>query len=187
MRGSAPTLRALAQDHTGGVIFVVHRLDKEASGVVLFAKDADAHRALNGAFERREVIKTYRAWVLGAVMHDRTVNQPLKEFGSGRMGVTRRGRPSITAYRVLETHPEASLLDVSPRTGKRHQIRVHLYSVGHPILGDPLYGSPLPVGGATRLMLHATALSVDTPETGPLTVSCEPPPDFRRHTVRAAP
>lgn len=175
---AGPTLREEAERHTGAPVFVVHRLDREASGVLVFAKDAETHRQLNAAFEHREVGKTYLAVVQGDLEHDRTINRPLKEFGSGRMGVAKRGRPAVTALRVLHRGGSTTLLEASPRTGKRHQIRVHLYSIGHPIMGDPLYGSPLPVGGLKRLMLHATALAFDVPATGPVRVESPPPRSF---------
>lgn len=179
-RGPAtgPILKAEAEAHTGKPLLVVHRIDAGASGLVLFAKDADAHRELNRAFERREVEKRYLALVDGAVLQDQTVTRALKQFGSGRVGVVRGGRPAVTSFKVLERLGPATLLEVSPKTGKRHQIRVHLYSVGHPILGDPLYGNPLPVGGVSRLMLHALSLEVETPSTGRLSLRSEPPEDF---------
>lgn len=179
-RGPAagPTLKAQADEHVGAPVFVVHRIDAAASGLVLFAKDAEAHQALNTAFERREVVKRYLALVQGAVLTDRTINRPVKQFGSGRVGVVRGGRPVITSFRVLERVGDDTLLEVNPKTGKRHQIRVHLYTIGHPILGDPLYGLPLPVGGVPRLMLHALALDLETAATGRLSLRAEPPAHF---------
>jgi len=109
---------------------------------------------------------------------DGTVNRPLKEYGSGRMGVTRGGKPAITDYKVLGRRNDVTLLEIRPKTGKRHQIRVHLWSIGHPIMGDSLYGNPRPVGGAPRLMLHALSLDVETPVTGKLSVRAGPPAGF---------
>ena len=186
-RGPAqgPTLKAQAETHVGAPVFVVHRIDAGASGLVLFAKDADSHRALNIAFEHREVEKVYLAVVLGSVLVDGTVKRPLKAYGSGRMGVVRGGRPATTVYKVLERRGDSTLLAVWPKTGKRHQIRVHLWSIGHPILGDPLYGDPRPVGGAPRLMLHALSLAVETPVTGRLSLRSPAPPEF--HAAGAVP
>jgi RluA family pseudouridine synthase len=165
-------------DHVGGKVFPVHRLDRESSGVVLFAKDADTHRALCELFGARKVRKLYLAAVADPVEKDGVVRKPIREYGSGRMGVARNGKPSSTRYRVREPLKGATLLEVEPETGRRHQIRVHLYSIGHAILGDTLYGNPRPVGGAPRLMLHALSVSFELPGRPPLTVECPPPNDF---------
>ncbi len=151
-------LNIAAAAHIGGKAFVVHRLDLEASGLVVFAKDAQTHARLSLRFERRQVQKTYLAVVLGLLEGEGIIRGPIKEFGSGRMGVAALGKPSVTRYRLKRSLQEACLLEVSPETGRRHQIRVHLYSIKHPVLGDPLYGSKRPVGGLPRLMLHALEL-----------------------------
>ena len=165
--------------HAGGRIFVVHRLDAETSGLVLFAQGAEAHRFLCAAFESRRVKKSYWALVLGCVETGGVVDRPLREFGSGRMGVDERGKSSQTRYLVLEKFSAATLLEVSPSTGRRHQIRVHLYSLGHPVLGDARYGKERPVGGAARLMLHARELSFSY-EGKDFQLCAEPPQDFLR-------
>lgn len=162
----------------GGPVFVVHRLDREASGVVLFARDAEAHRALSLQFERREVGKVYLVAVLGPVDAPGEVARPLREFGSGRVAVDERGKPAVTRYRVLRRWAGATLLEVEPVTGRRHQIRVHLYSIGHPVLGDTRYGEVRPVGGADRLMLHAHQISFEHPDGSPMTIRSEAPADF---------
>ncbi len=147
----------------GCKIYVIHRLDREASGLVLFAKDAATHRQLSGQFEARQVRKIYWAVVEGRVTAEGIVDRPIRQFGSGRMGTDARGKPSLTRYRILERYQSATLLEVELVTGRRHQIRVHLYSIGHPILGDIRYGHDCPVGGAARLMLHAKELSLERP------------------------
>ena len=144
----------------GGKAFVVHRLDRGASGLVLFAKDAATHRDLSLLFEGRRMHKLYLALVQGRLDVDGAVDRPLRAFGSGRMGLG-TGKASLTRYRVLGSAEQASLLAVAPETGRRHQIRVHLHSLGHPILGDPLYGQARPVGGVGRLMLHAWRLDFE--------------------------
>jgi RluA family pseudouridine synthase len=144
--------------HLESKAFVVHRIDRETSGIVLFAKDAAAHRELCLLFEAGRVEKTYQALVLGTVSRNGSIDKPLREFGSGRTGVAEGGKHSCTVYKVVESLRGATLLAVEPRTGRRHQIRAHLYSIGHPVLGDKLYGKPVPVGGAARLMLHAHRL-----------------------------
>jgi len=108
------------------------------------------------------------------------VETPLREFGSGRVGADPAGKPSLTEYSVRARGEGCTLLTVEPKTGRRHQIRVHLYSLGHPILGDPLYGSPRPVGGAPRLMLHALALGL----AGLPPLICPPGPDFSDELAR---
>jgi RluA family pseudouridine synthase len=147
-------------------VLVVHRIDLETSGIVIFAKNPNAHRHLNIQFERREVKKRYLALVQGVVDRDTTINFPIRQFGSGRMGVDPQGKLSSTEVRVIEKFPGATLLDVLPLTGRRHQIRVHCYASGHPIMGDPMYGKDRPVGGVPRLMLHAHQIKIADPVTG---------------------
>ncbi len=165
-----------AERHVGAKVFIVHRLDREASGLIVFAKDARTHRELCARFEARGVRKTYLAAVQGEVAGEGVIRSPIKEFGSGRMGVGPGGKPSITRYRHLRALRAASLLEVEPLTGRRHQIRVHLYSIGHPILGDPLYGKDRPVGGAPRLLLHS--LELDFQLQGIPQLRCQPGQDF---------
>jgi RluA family pseudouridine synthase len=173
------SLHALASARAGAKLFVVHRLDKDTSGVILFAKDAATHKRLSALFETRQVEKLYLAWVLGSVARPSgLIDARLREFGSGRTGVDPRGKPASTQWSAVKREKDRTLLEVSPRTGRRHQIRVHLYSIGHPVLGDRTYGEARPVGGAPRLMLHARDLSFpwDAPE--PLRLTAPPPPDF---------
>ncbi len=141
-------------------IFTVHRLDRETSGVIIFAKSAIAHRNLCLQFEKREAEKTYLAVVLGKLSRSGIVSEPIHQFGSGRMGVDKRGKESQTDYYIEKEFRSASLLKVHPKTGRRHQIRVHMYHVGNPVLGDRNYGYPRPVGNVSRLMLHAYTLTV---------------------------
>lgn len=177
-RGEAAgeTLREAVERHTGGKVYVVHRLDRGASGLVVFAKDAATHRALCLRFEKRDVRKRYRVLALGTLERDGRIDKPLREFGSGRIGVATDGKPASTAYRVLERLKAATLLDVEPATGRRHQIRVHLFSVGHPVLGDDRYGEKRPVGGVGRLMLHALSLELEGRPA--LRFKAPLPPDF---------
>jgi RluA family pseudouridine synthase len=178
-RGPSPEpLKAALERRTATAVFVVHRIDSGASGLVIFSKDPRAHRALCLQFERRLARKTYLAAVEGVILDPGVIRSPIKEYGSGRMGVHPEGKPSRTSFRVLEGLPSASLLEVHPATGRRHQIRVHLYSIGHPILGDTRYGRSRPVGGAPRLMLHALELGIEGPDGRPMHFRAEPPPDF---------
>jgi RluA family pseudouridine synthase len=176
---AGPCLRALVEAARGPV-FVVHRLDADASGAVVFAKDEASHRDLCLQFERRQTGKTYLAAVQGVVAEDGSMDRPIREYGSGRMGVSSGGKPSLTRWHVLERFSAASLLEVAPATGRRHQIRVHLYAAGHPILGDRLYGRDRPVGGAPRLMLHGLEISFRSADGSRKRVRCDPPVEFAR-------
>lgn len=177
-----PCLRDLWSQSAGRRVFVVHRLDRETSGVILFAKSPEAHRALSMAFEGRSIEKTYLAAVTGAdVPATGVCRGALRAFGSGRVAVDDRGKPSETDFERLAVWDRGALLRVRPRTGRRHQIRVHLAHAGHPVYGDPLYGPPpRPVGGAPRLLLHAESLKIDLPAFGgPIAVADPAPADFR--------
>jgi RluA family pseudouridine synthase len=173
-------LPELLKDLAPGKLYPVHRLDRGASGVIVFAKNAPAHRHLNGEFDRREVRKTYLAAVDGVVATNRgQINAPLREFGSGRMGVDpKRGKPSSTAWKVAERLNGATLLRVRPASGRRHQIRVHLYHIGHPILGDLRYGDRARQERFPRLMLHALDIEFALPSGERVTVAAPVPRSF---------
>lgn len=177
--GGDPPLVEELSSRRGRKLYVVHRLDRDTSGVLAFAKDPEAHRELCASFEGRSVRKRYAAAVLGRVAGPLVLDQPLAEFGSGRSGVKPGGRPSRTEVRPLETFGDrATLVEAEPRTGRRHQVRVHLYASGHAVLGDPLYGKPQ---GAPlrppRLMLHAASLAFRF-RGRRFDVSAPMPPDF---------
>ncbi|NNE30159.1 MAG: RluA family pseudouridine synthase [Saprospiraceae bacterium] len=126
-----------------GEIFTVHRLDKGTSGVMLFAKDAETHRQLSKAFENREVKKLYRCVAKGTPSS--TSGEISEKIGrspkqGGKMVLNRSGKESITFYEVLESYPPYHEVQVQILTGRTHQIRIHLPSVGLHILGDSLYG-----------------------------------------------
>ncbi|MDE2489795.1 MAG: RNA pseudouridine synthase [Elusimicrobia bacterium] len=177
-------LNAELERRLGAKLLVVHRLDREASGLVVFAKDAAAHRELCAQFEGRRAKKAYLAVVSGALEGEGIVALALREFGSGRVAPAPDGKPSRTRWRTLRPLRGATLLRVEPETGRRHQIRAHLCALGHPILGDPRYGPPpRPVGGAPRLMLHALSLRVTA---GGRDYALEAPPteDFAAELAR---
>jgi tRNA pseudouridine32 synthase/23S rRNA pseudouridine746 synthase len=142
-------------------LYVVHRLDKEVSGVILFAKHSLAHRSLNQQFAQREVRKTYLGLTYGEIREScGVIDAPLRQFGSGRAGVDRqRGKPSVTEFQVLERWGTCMLIELHPLTGRRHQIRAHCYSLGHPILGDRRYGTKELQRKFPRLMLHAQEIA----------------------------
>ncbi len=172
------------QDAAGKKLFVVHRLDKETSGIVLFAKNADAHRYLNNLFSSHEIAKHYVAVVHNEMAKkEGLIEQPIRQFGSGRMGVDfSKGHPSATRYAVRKRSPAYTLVDVFPITGRRHQIRVHLYSIGHPVAGDPLYGSPGREEDYPRLMLHALDISFTHQNGERLTLAAALPEIFSART-----
>jgi tRNA pseudouridine32 synthase/23S rRNA pseudouridine746 synthase len=142
-------------------LFVVHRLDKDVSGVMLFAKNAAAHKNLNDQFSNHTTKKTYIAVVHGALDAAKgVIAKPIHKFGSGRMGVDElRGKPSSTEYEVIERLGGFSLIKALPGTGRKHQIRVHFYSLGHPIMGDRLYGDKAAQSAFPRMMLHAQEIT----------------------------
>jgi RluA family pseudouridine synthase len=162
-----------------GRLYPVHRLDREASGVIVFAKDAETHRHLNGEFDRRAVRKTYLALVHGVTANRGTIDKPIREFGSGRMGVdAARGKPSSTQFKVERRLRGYTLVRVHPLTGRRHQIRVHLYSLGHPIVGDKKYGDRAVQSAFPRLMLHAIEIEFALPSGERLRIAAPVPESF---------
>jgi tRNA pseudouridine32 synthase/23S rRNA pseudouridine746 synthase len=158
-------LRVLA--HAGDAL-VVHRLDEATSGVLLFARGAAAQRALSIAFAERRVAKQYEAIVQGRVSQEQgEIDLPLAADWPNRprQQVNREcGKPSLTRWRVLarDAANNTTRLQLEPVTGRSHQLRVHLAAIGHPIVGDALYGSAT----AARLMLHAKSLRLPHPRDG---------------------
>lgn len=136
-----------------GRLFVVHRLDKDTTGVLIFARTEEAHEALSEAFETRAVHKTYRAIVRGSPdWEEESCDLPLKVDGDRRHRTivdAGRGKASRTVFKVLERYRgsgfSAALVEAHPETGRTHQIRVHIAAMGFPVLCDPLYGSPEPL------------------------------------------
>lgn len=128
-----------------GDLFVVHRLDRETSGVMVFARSAAVHRMLNRLFEQRKVTKTYLALVEG-IPSPRTgsIDRPIAPNplrpGTVRIDV-RFGKPAATAYRTVETFTAYSMIEARPETGRTHQIRIHFASIGHPLAADDVYGN----------------------------------------------
>lgn len=160
---------------------IVHRLDKDTSGLLLVAKNDATHAALSDALKARTIHKTYRAVARGAFKEPTgVVEAPIGRSPKDRkkMAIVPDGRYARTEYRVLEPLRGATLVDVNLITGRTHQIRVHFASIGHPLLGDPLYGgkNQPPVG---RLMLHARRIEFTHPTTGqPMVFEAPEPPEF---------
>jgi tRNA pseudouridine32 synthase/23S rRNA pseudouridine746 synthase len=163
-------------------LYAVHRLDKEVSGVIIFAKNAATHKFLNEQFSHHTVRKTYRAVVHGVMAQESgTINKSLRQFGSGRMGVdSKRGKESVTTFHVLKRFNAHTLAEVHPVTGRRHQIRVHLYSFGHAIVGDPLYGEKAIQSYFPRLMLHAQRVEFRLPSGNEITIEAPVPESFTK-------
>jgi RluA family pseudouridine synthase len=173
-------LLALLESAGTGRLYIVHRLDKEVSGVILFARNAATHKHLNEQFRQRTVSKTYVALVHGVIAaNSGTIDQPIREFGSGRMGVDRqRGKPCLTEFQVSERLAAYTLLQAYPLTGRRHQLRVHFYSLGHPIVGDRRYGDKAAQLVFPRLMLHAQEIAFPLPTGEKVTVQAPIPESF---------
>lgn len=167
---------------------LVHRLDKETSGLMVIAKTDQAHRALAAQFKHHTIRRTYEALVWGVPRKSRgrielaigrdTKNR--KKFSPR----TTRPKPSVTEYAVLERFGRiASRVELYPKTGRTHQLRVHMAALGHPLLGDPTYGGRkvqvLDTLSVPRVMLHAKTLGFSHPVTGqPMVFSSPPPPDM---------
>lgn len=184
-------------------VFVVHRLDKETSGVILFAKNAEAHRNLSMQFEARTIDKIYLALVEGSVHKEEgEINQPIANNmrDKGRMIIAKRGKPSLTLFKVIERFKNYTLVEANIKTGRTHQVRVHFEVIGYPLAVDSLYGrkdafllsevkmkkyrrgkdvfdeKPL----MSRTTLHAAKITFKHPSTNEsMTFETELPKDFR--------
>ena len=163
-----------AQSQVPGAL-VVHRLDMATSGLMLMARHALSQRLLSQAFERRTIAKQYTAMVRGLLKdagHWQTIDLPLAADWPRRplqKVDAQHGRPSLTRWRVLAQEEDRTRVLLEPVTGRSHQLRVHLQAIGHPIMGDVLYGHGVQAQGpapAPRLLLHASSLSLSHPRSG---------------------
>lgn len=171
----APYLVKLLEEQYGR-IFIVHRLDKITSGVMVFAREAETHRALNMQFEGHQAEKIYHALVEGnPKWEQKTARHPLRANVGHKhrtMVDDKNGKAAETLFRVIKRYParpeqgleELALVEARPMTGRTHQIRVHAYAVGHPLVGDVLYGAQ-ETYGIPRPMLHAQSLAFVHPVT----------------------
>jgi tRNA pseudouridine32 synthase/23S rRNA pseudouridine746 synthase len=162
-----------------GELRLVHRLDRDTSGLLLLARDAASHRTLSLRFAERQVHKTYLAEVAGQPGEEvGTIDQPLARIcrRPPLYGVVPAGKASRTDWQLLEGHGSWSRLQLIPHTGRSHQLRVHLAWLGHPILGDPLYAPAAARSLAPRLRLHAHRLAFVHPVHGERLELCAPVP-----------
>jgi RluA family pseudouridine synthase len=188
-------LRAQLEESLGQPVWVVHRLDRDTSGVLLFALDAASHRAASLAFERGQVRKTYLALVSPALDAPRLVDIALVPARRGRMRLARAGevgKPARTSLRPLERYSRGGLVEAEPLTGRTHQIRLHLQAAGSPLLVDAQYGRPeglteSTLGGTgeevflARTPLHAARLVLEAGSGLPaVDVEAPLPADMRR-------
>jgi 23S rRNA pseudouridine1911/1915/1917 synthase len=178
-------LTELARSRTPpGRVFIVHRLDRDTSGLLVVARSERAHRRLQRLLRDREIDRRYLTLVHGeappALTIDRTVGRDRKVRTRMAVGAA-DGREAVTHLRRLEDLGRFSLLEARLETGRTHQIRVHLESVGHPVVGDRVYGRRPETLGLERQFLHASRLAFPHPETGePIEVESPLPDDLRR-------
>jgi 23S rRNA pseudouridine955/2504/2580 synthase/23S rRNA pseudouridine1911/1915/1917 synthase len=198
--GELQSLRGLLQQKFGQ-IFVVHRLDKDTGGLIVFAKNEATHKYMSALFEGRDIQKQYAGFVFGkpdpaeGSIRESIAEHPAK---NGSMIIHHKGKPSHTDYKVVESFSTCSLVEFTIHTGRTHQIRVHSKFIGHPIVCDPIYGDGKPVLVSSfkkkyklskneeterpilsRLALHAHRLSFIAPAGEPLTLEAPLPKDFR--------
>ncbi|HLF39197.1 MAG TPA: 23S rRNA pseudouridine(1911/1915/1917) synthase RluD [Burkholderiales bacterium] len=161
---------------------IVHRLDKDTSGLLVVAKTLTAQASLVRQLQARSVKREYLAVAHGRIARDGRIEAPIGRHPVKRtkMAVVARGRPAVTHYQVLERYAGASLLRLRLETGRTHQIRVHLSALGHPLVGDPVYGKRSSSITFPRQALHAERLALVHPTTGKaVDWQVEPPADMR--------
>jgi RluA family pseudouridine synthase len=185
---SAPCLINLLKQQVDRV-WVVHRLDKETSGVIVFARSAEVHRTLNIAFDSREVHKVYHAIVIGVPpWEEHLIDLPLRPDGDRRHRTVidrERGKPAATRLRVLERFAQHTLIEARPETGRTHQIRAHLAAIDLSLAGDVLYGGKDAAALIARTALHSHSIELEHPAThDPLRVEAPYPADFTQTLLR---
>jgi len=176
---------------------IVHRLDKDTSGVIIVAKTKEAHQFLKEQFQDRKVEKIYNAVVWGNFSADKMEGVIEKPIGrstgdfrkwSAEHGAKGERREAVTEYKVLNQNKEFAYLEVKPKTGRTHQIRVHLKSISHPVVCDELYGPTSPRASRdkennlrfARLALHALSIKLELPNHTHITIESPLPPQFEK-------
>lgn len=161
---------------------IVHRIDRDTSGLIIAAKNDAAHLALSAQLKDHSLSRTYECLVTGNMKQDSgTVDAPIGRSSADRkkMAVVPIGRRAVTHWEVVARYPGVTHLRCRLETGRTHQIRVHMAYIGHPILGDTVYGAKKPVPGLTGQCLHAVGLRFVHPRTGePVELHCPLPPEF---------
>ena len=161
---------------------IVHRIDRDTSGLIIAAKNDAAHLALSAQLKDHSLSRTYECLVTGNMKQDSgTVDAPIGRSSADRkkMAVIPTGRRAVTHWEVIARYPGVTHLRCRLETGRTHQIRVHMAYIGHPILGDTVYGAKKPVPGLTGQCLHAAGLRFVHPRTGePVELHCPLPPEF---------
>ena len=167
---------------------IVHRIDRDTSGLLIAAKNDFAHQRLSAQLQDHTLSRVYRCIVVGNLREDAgTVDAPIGRCPADRkkMAVVAGGRPAVTHWTVLERLPGHTYVECRLETGRTHQIRVHMASIGHPILGDTVYGSKKPVPGLQGQCLHAVGLRFLHPRTGEaVELWCELPEEFQAQLRR---
>jgi 23S rRNA pseudouridine1911/1915/1917 synthase len=175
-----PVLLELVAAHASP-LFLMQRLDRGTSGVMFFSKSAEVNAKLTRQFETKRIRKTYLALCEGELAQRQTIDAPLLRIGPISFGVREGGKRAVTHIDPMQSSRSGSLLSVRLETGRTHQIRVHLAAIGHPLVGDWLYGSR----NAPRPMLHAAELDMTHPvKNTPLRVSAPPADDFLEAATR---
>ncbi|MFT3902564.1 MAG: RluA family pseudouridine synthase [Niabella sp.] len=183
-----------------GEIFTIHRLDKDTSGVIIFARTPEAHQYYSQQFEGRKTIKIYNGLVIGALQGEGSIDAPIAEnmVRRGTMIVHRRGKQALTDYRALKDYGKYTWVSFRIHTGRTHQIRIHAKEIGHPLVCDPIYGDGKPLFLSAlknrfklskdvleerpildRLALHAAQLTIQTPTGETLTLGAPLHKDLR--------
>ena len=163
---------------------IVHRIDKDTSGLLIVAKNDFAHQKLAAQLQDHTLARTYVCIVCGKLREDAgTVSAPIARDKNDRkkMAIRADGKPAVTHWQVLARYPGYTYVQCRLETGRTHQIRVHMASLGHPILGDTVYGHKKPELGQNTQCLHAKELTFRHPRTDePVTVACPLPEEFER-------
>ncbi|HEY6736676.1 MAG TPA: RluA family pseudouridine synthase [Candidatus Saccharimonadia bacterium] len=165
---------------------IVHRLDRDTSGLLIIARTAEAKHFLHQALAKRQIHKTYTALVTGRIEPAAaTIDLPLGRDARRplQQAVVPGGRPAQTVYRTIATYPGYTLVEAQPLTGRTHQLRVHFAAAGHPIVGDATYGQPAPTG-LRRQFLHATRLEFTGPHGQPIRAVSPLAPDLQDYLSR---
>ena len=165
---------------------IVHRIDKDTSGLVIIAKNDIAHIKISEQIQKREVKKTYIALVRGAVKeNEATINMPIGRSTKDRkkMAVTKTGKEAITHFKVIKRYNNFTLLEINIETGRTHQIRVHLSQIGYPIVGDEVYSNGKNIFNVKGQMLHAEGLKFKHPTNGKLIEVKAPLPQYFKDII----